>query len=93
MNKIVKSASVATSIVIAGALITGCSATSSKESGLAPSSGANSTYQPITGWTLIPSDNQYVTNVFVRKINIDGACYLHTGSEYDYTYQFIPIDC
>jgi hypothetical protein len=44
----------------------------------------------MTGWTRIPSDNQYVTDVYVRTLKIDNVCYVQSASAYDWTFNITP---
>lgn len=53
--------------------------------------GRSPGYVIVTDWTRIPSEEEYVSDIFVRTIKIEGICYLQSYSVREWQYELTPL--
>jgi hypothetical protein len=70
--------------------LTGCTSTYTTESPIEPVENRSANFVVVTDWAVIPANNEYATDIYVRLVKIENVCYTQTASVKDWQYTFTP---
>lgn len=85
-RKMRKTLAIATIAILS---LSGCGS-SSTDSNINTSNLNGVRYTVVTNWTMVPADNDSVTDMYIRILKIETLCYIQTASVHDWQYSLVP---